>query len=92
VAASTELFERRNWKGAGDRFSAALTLYARLSPCDDVRCSRDELATAHQNHVINWITADDPVRARAALASAEAAGFRFPELKREIVDRSRFEP
>ena len=40
-----ELSDRRDRRGAAERFGRAVAVYAGLLPCDGLRCDREELRT-----------------------------------------------
>ena len=71
---------------AGASLDAAVALYAGLLPCDGSRCESDELATAHHNRIVAWLSAESPDEARRALADAVRVGLDFPTLRTEVRD------
>jgi hypothetical protein len=63
----------------------AVALYAELLPCTDAeRCKREEFEVLARNRTIAWYNALEYERARAALESARALGFRFPDVEAEL--------
>jgi tetratricopeptide (TPR) repeat protein len=84
VRAGNASMQRREPRLAAPDFARAVELYAALAPCDGARCSAADQRTAHQNLIVALYESGDPVAARRALAAAEAAGLRFPELSKAL--------
>jgi tetratricopeptide (TPR) repeat protein len=84
VRAGNALVGRHEPARAAESFARAVALYADLAPCDGSRCTAADQRTAHQNRIVALFESGDPAAARAALAEAEAAGLRFPELSRAL--------
>ena len=80
VRAGNEAVQRREPAEAAQSYQRAVALYAELAPCDGARCTPDDQRTAYQNLIVALYESGDPVAARAALAQAQTAGLRFPEL------------
>lgn len=71
-------------EGAGAAFARAVLVYAALRACSGGPCEDPDVRAAHHDRIVNWIHADREDDARAALADAEAAGLRFPDLRRTL--------
>jgi tetratricopeptide (TPR) repeat protein len=70
--------------GADDAFERAIEVYAALGACKRSPCEDPDMRTAHYDRIVNWIHADREDAAREALAQAEAAGLRFPDLRQSL--------
>jgi tetratricopeptide (TPR) repeat protein len=70
--------------GASAAFDRAVAVYAALRACTATPCEDPEVRAAHHDRIVNFLQADREDDARAALAEAEAAGLRFPELRRAL--------
>jgi len=84
VRAGNQEAARREPRRAAEFFRRAVELYAEIAPCDGSRCSADELRVAHQNLIVALYESGDPVTAREALDTAEAAGLSFPGLSQAL--------
>jgi tetratricopeptide (TPR) repeat protein len=84
--------QRSRFAEAGADLDRAVERYARIAPCDGVRCDAEELRRSHHNRVVAWIEAEDAARARAALSDARAAGLSFPALAAAVRDLERVVP
>jgi len=84
VREGVERQDRGDFEGAGAAFGRAVSVYAELDACAKRPCEDPDVRTAHHDRIVNWIHADRDDDARAALAEAEAAGLRFPELRRSL--------
>jgi tetratricopeptide (TPR) repeat protein len=86
IARQADAFtERTNFMAAGEAMDRAVALYAELLPCTDAeRCKREEFEVLARNRTIAWYNALEYERARAALESARALGFRFPDVEAEL--------
>lgn len=84
--------QRSRFAEAGADLDRAVERYARIAPCDGVRCDAEELRRSHHNRVVAWIEAEDAARARAALSDARAAGLSFPALAAAVRDLERLVP
>jgi tetratricopeptide (TPR) repeat protein len=70
--------------GAAASFERAITVYRELGACGATPCEDPDVRAAHHDRIVTWIHADRDDEARAALSEAEAAGLRFPELRRAL--------
>jgi len=82
VRLGTDQTQSHDYDGARESFTVAVSLYARLLPCDGARCDSSELELAHRNRILSSLDAQRFDAARAALAEAEAIGLQFPDLKK----------
>jgi tetratricopeptide (TPR) repeat protein len=73
--------ERGRHAEAGALLDRAVGVYAELESPSELR---DEIRGVHHNRIVAWLNAARPEDAQRALAEAEQAGFRFPELARVV--------
>jgi tetratricopeptide (TPR) repeat protein len=73
---------------AGPLLDRAVGLYADVSSTNEYTTDHpefhEELRVVHRSRVVAWMNASRPEAARQALADAERAGFRFPDLERAV--------
>ncbi len=73
---------RGDYDGADEAFTRAVSVYAALGACPRAPCEDPDVRAAHHDRIANFVHADRDDDAREALAQAEAAGLRFPDLRR----------
>jgi tetratricopeptide (TPR) repeat protein len=79
--------EQGDFDGAGAAFDRALEVLRALGACRASPCDDPDVRAAHYDRVVNWLNADRVDVARRALADAEQAGLRFPELRATLGER-----
>jgi tetratricopeptide (TPR) repeat protein len=76
--------ERGRHAEAGALLDRSVGVYAQLEASSSPSELRDEVRAVHHNRIVAWLNAARPEDAQRALAEAEQAGFRFPELARVV--------
>jgi tetratricopeptide (TPR) repeat protein len=76
--------EQGDYDGADVAFARAVAVYAALGACPRAPCEDPDVRAAHHDRIANWMHADRDDDARRALAEAEAAGLRFPDMRRML--------
>jgi tetratricopeptide (TPR) repeat protein len=75
-----ELEEQGSFERAAPAFERALEVLRAIGACAEKPCDDPDVRAAHHDRIVNWLNADRPDAARAALADAARDGLRFPEL------------